>query len=288
MPRPGLPGCCDRAMTQLVSGSVEVTAEVSAGPLMVEVAGEGAGEVPLDATHLVVTSMSAAFEAMDVSPPSVRLSCRNRIPQARGLGSSSAAIVGGIGLARALVIDGDARLSNDAAFRLAAELEGHPDNVAAAHYGGFVVTGREGGEWYAARVAVDAGICAVAFVPPTPVGTAAARRLLPSSVPHCDAAANAGRTALLVAALGGQPQHLMAATRDFLHQDYREPAMPETLGLVRLLRANGVPTVVSGAGPSALALCARPDQQHALLDQCPRGWQAYPLAIESDGCRREP
>ena len=84
------------------------------------------------------------------------------------------------------------------------------------------------------------------LVPPDPVSTEVARGLLPEQVPHADAAADAGRTALLVAALGGQPEQLWRATRDYLHQDYRRAAMPDSLALVDVLRADGVPAVVSG------------------------------------------
>ena len=180
------------------------------------------------------------------------------IPHGRGLGSSSAAIVGGVSLARALVAGGQLLLDDEALFRLAADIEGHPDNVAPAFYGGFVISGREGDEWYAVAAGVDPRVSAVVFVPPTPVETKVARGLLPDVVPHADAAANSGRAALLVAALAGRPEHLLAATRDYLHQEQREPAMPESLALVHALRADGIAAVISGAGPTVLAFTGRP------------------------------
>lgn len=261
----------------------ELTAEVVEGSLRVTVEGEGAAEVSRDSSHLVVRAMHAAFEAMGVAAPAVHLACRNAIPHGRGLGSSSAAIVGGLALARALVAGGTLLLDDDAVFRLAADLEGHPDNVAPAFYGGFVISGREGDRWFAARSGVDPRVSAVVLVPPTPLSTSVARRLLPASVSHDDAAANAGRTALLVAALSGQPEHLLAATRDFVHQHYREPAMPETLGLVRALRHEGVPAVVSGAGPSVLAFCAGEGEAEAIRAQAPEGWDARHLTVEQRG-----
>ncbi len=121
------------------------------------------------------------------------------------------------------------------------------------------------------------------FVPATPLATSVARGLLPASVSHDDAAANAGRTALLVAALAGQPEHLLAATRDFVHQHYREPAMPQTLGLVSLLRDDGVPAVVSGAGPTVLAFCEAGADEGGLCSRAPEGWSAWPLRIERVG-----
>ena len=111
--------------------------------------------------------------------------------------------------------------------------------------------------------------------------TAVARGLLPATVPHADAAANSGRAALLVAALTGQPEHLLAATRDWLHQDQREPAMPATLALVRRLRADGVPAVVSGAGPTVLAFGTT--DTSSLTARCPDGWACHDLFVEPSG-----
>lgn len=259
----------------------QLEAEVLPDGLVVEVEGAGADGVPRDESHLVVRAMRAAFDLMGAQPAGLRLSCHNVIPHARGLGSSSAAIVAGVVLARGLVAGGQLLASDEALFELACDLEGHPDNVAAAFYGGFVVSGREDDRWYAVRVGVDPRVTAVVFVPPTGVETTVARALLPASVPQADAAANSGRAALLVAALAGQPEHLLTATRDWLHQDQREPAMPETLALVRRLRAGGVPAVVSGAGPTVLAFGTT--DTSPLRERCPDGWVCHDLVIESAG-----
>lgn len=259
----------------------ELEAEVLPAGLAIEVEGAGSDGVPRDESHLVVRAMRAAFELMGAQPPGLRLSCHNVIPHARGLGSSSAAIVAGLVLARGLVPGGQLLASDESLFELACDLEGHPDNVAAAFYGGFVISGRENDAWYAVRVGVDPRVTAVVFVPPTGVETRVARGLLPASVSHADAAANSGRAALLVAAMAGQPEHLLVATRDWLHQDQREPAMPETLALVRRLRAAGVPAVVSGAGPTVLAFGT--SDTSALREHCPQGWVSHDLGIESDG-----
>ena len=133
----------------------ELEAEVLPDGLVVEVEGAGADGVPRDESHLVVRSMRAAFDLMGAQPPGLRLSCRNVIPHARGLGSSSAAIVAGVVLARGLVAGGQLLASDEALFDLAADLEGHPDNVAPAFYGGFVISGRENDHWYAVRAGVD-------------------------------------------------------------------------------------------------------------------------------------
>ncbi len=259
--------------------------------VFIEVHGVGADTVPRDESHLVVRSLRAAFDRMGGQPAGLRLSCQNVIPHARGLGSSSAAIVGGIVLARALVGDGTELMSDAGAFQLAAELEGHPDNVAPAFFGGFTISGYDdagaGTTYYAVNSALDPSIGVVVFVPPTGVETKVARGLLPSTVPHAEAAADAGRTALLVAALAGQPGELFRATRDYLHQEYRRPAMPDSLALVDTLRANGVPAVVSGAGPTVLAFVDAlngPSAAELMMD-CPAGWSAHALAVGIAGAR---
>lgn len=261
-----------------------LVAEVVPAGLTIEVEGEGAGTVPDDERHLVVRAMLAAFDEMGARPPGLRLRCRNAIPHARGLGSSAAAIVGGIALARALVAGGGLLLDDDAGFRLAAGMEGHPDNVAPAWFGGFVISGRQDGEFYAVPSAVDPRVSAVVFVPPYPLSTEIVRGLLPETVPHADAAADAGRAALLVAALASAPEHLLLATRDYLHQEQRRPAMPESLALVDALRAEGAAAVVSGAGPTVLVLCADCDVD-VLLARIPNGWRGARLEPDREGVR---
>lgn len=261
-------------------------AEVTDGGLVVEVDGHGADEVPLDESHLVVRAMRATFDRLGQVPPGLRLSCTNVVPHARGLGSSSAAIVGGVWLARELVAGGRLLLDDAALLDLAARLEGHPDNVAPALLGGFVISGQDAdGTFWAVPGSVDPRISAVVFVPPTPVSTEAARGLLPSEVPHADAATNAGRAALLVAALSAGPEHLLRATQDLLHQQYRRPAMPQSLALVEDLRADGVAAVVSGAGPTVLAFSdgAGTTTTNGLVARCPDGWSVHPLAVSGTG-----
>jgi homoserine kinase len=256
---------------------------VTARGLSVEVDGEGVDDLARDETHLVVRAMRETFHRLEVSPPGLELVCRNQIPHARGLGSSAAAIVGGVVLARALVAGGVEALPDDAAFRLAAALEGHPDNVAPALHGGLTVSGRDGGGgFYAVRVPVSPSIRSVAFVPPYPLSTKVARGLLPEQVPHADAAANSGRAALLVAALAGQPDLLLTATDDLLHQPYRRAAMPDSLGLVDRLRADGHAAVISGAGPTVLVLLA---EDADLSSYAPVGWRHLPLAVAPYGPR---
>jgi homoserine kinase len=263
----------------------ELVAEVIASGLEVEVTGAGADGVSRDESHLVVRAMRAAFDLMGSQPPGLRLSCTNVVPHARGLGSSSAAIVAGVVLARGLVAGGALLADDQALFRLAARIEGHPDNVAPAFYGGFTISGRdEDGQFYSVGSPVDPRVQAVVFVPPTGVSTEVARGLLPAEVSHADAAADAGRTALLVAALAGQPEQLLRATRDYLHQQYRRPAMPDSLDLVDRLRADGVPALVSGAGPTVLAFTDAAGAD-GLLARCPDGWAGHRLEVETAGSR---
>jgi homoserine kinase len=249
--------------------------------LTVSVEGEGADAVPLDESHLVVRAMREAFAVLGESPPGLELVCTNRIPHARGLGSSSAAIVGGVHLARALVVRGHDAMSDLEAFRLAARIEGHPDNVAAACFGGLTVSGAATDGFFAARAEVASSIRAVVLVPPTPLSTEVARGLLPDVVPHAEAAANAGRAALLMAALAGQPSLLLTATEDLLHQSYRRPAMPGSLDLVDTLRSAGHAAVVSGAGPTVLVLTVA--ETADVLACAPDGWDARVLDIAATG-----
>ncbi|WP_456696480.1 homoserine kinase [Aeromicrobium sp. P5_D10] len=254
-----------------------VTAEVIDSGLEIRVTGEGSNGVPLDETHLVVQAMYAAFDLIGGRPPGLRLTCINAIPHGRGLGSSSAAIVGGIVLARALVDGGESLLDDAAAFQLAVDLEGHPDNVAAAMFGGLTIAWTDGAAAEVERLQTDVEV--TVFVPPTPVSTEKARGLLPEMVPHRDAAANAGRAALLVAALTVAPRRLISATEDWLHQSYRAEAMPDSYKLLRQLRVEGIPAIISGAGPTVLAFA------RGVADRGPAGWAVHELAIDQTGAR---
>ncbi len=177
---------------------------------------------------------------------------------------------------------------------------GEPDSTAGTGAGG-----GSGGLVYAPRaIRLDPlpGITPVAIIAPAPVSTEVARGLLPERVPHADAARNAGRAALLIAALTACPEALLDATEDWLHQDYRAPAMPATHDLVGRLRAAGIPAVVSGAGPSVLAFLQAavpgrpvPDPtalDSSLLDSTVRetgiGWLISSLDVERRGASVAP
>lgn len=254
-----------------------ITAEVIGTGLEIEVSGQGQDGVPLDETHLVVQAMHATFDLVGGRPPGLRLTCDNAIPHGRGLGSSAAAIVAGIIAARALVEGGQALLDDAAAYQLAVDLEGHPDNVAAALFGGLTIAWTDGAAAEVERLQTDVEV--TVFVPPAAVSTERARGLLPETVPHADAARNAGRSALLIAALTVAPHRLIFATQDWLHQAYRSEAMPESYKLLQQLRVEGIPTIISGAGPTVLSFA------RGIADRAPDGWAVHELTVDQAGAR---
>lgn len=260
----------------------DVVVRVADSGLHIDIAGEGAETLPRDESHLLVRSLRAAFDLLGGQPRGLEVVCANRIPHGRGLGSSSAAICAGIVAARAVAIGGAERLDDRAMLELASEIEGHPDNVAACLLGGFTIAWTEAEAGRAIRLEPSPSIVPVVFVPSKPVLTETARGLLPRMVPHVDAAANVGRAALLVEALTRRPELLLAATEDRLHQEYRAPAMPESVELVRRLRADGVPAVISGAGPTVLAL-AEDGTADKVARLAGEGWAANRLTLDLAG-----
>ncbi|MFL6124100.1 homoserine kinase [Actinophytocola sp.] len=242
------PGFDALGMALALHDTVEAT--VTSGGLKVEVIGEGADEVPADESHLVVRALRTAADALGVELPGLALSCQNVIPHARGLGSSAAAIVAGVAAAYGLA----GRPLDEDALQLAAEFEGHADNVAASLFGGLVLAWSQGRRYRAVRLEPHPDVTPVVLVPDTYSATSVTRGLLPGNIPHKDAAFAAGRCALAVHALTARPDLLLPATEDRLHQDYRASAWPDTMRMVRELRANGVPATVSGAGPTVFAL----------------------------------
>lgn len=283
----------------------EVEAEVTGSGLAVEVSGEGAAAAVAGERHLVVRAMRAAFAAVaGGQPPGLALRCVNAIPQGRGLGSSAGAVVAGLLAARALAgargpepsgsgasaagVRSEEPLPDDALLALAAKLEGHADNAAACLAGGLTVAWNPGAGPRAVRLDPLPAIVPVLCVPAESMPTTAARRALPPTVPHADAAASAGRAALLVAALTQAPDLLLDATQDVLHQPYRAPLMPATADLIGRLRGAGIAAVLSGAGPSVLALTVRGKTPGAakvdsIAGQAGRQWHVSPLDVDRQG-----
>ncbi|MER5440784.1 homoserine kinase [Streptomyces sp. NPDC002790] len=260
----------------------DVVVRVADSGLNIDIAGEGSETLPRDESHLLVRSLRTAFDALGGQPRGLEIVCANRIPHGRGLGSSSAAIVSAVVAARAVTIGGAAVLDDAALLELATEIEGHPDNVAPCLLGGFTIAWTETGAGRAIRLDAAGSIVPVVFVPGKPVLTEMARGLLPRTVPHVDAAANAGRAALLVEALTRRPELLLPATEDRLHQEYRAPAMPESAALVERLRADGVPAMISGAGPTVLALVEE-ETADKVARLAGEGWAANRLDLDVDG-----
>ncbi len=267
----------------------DLVARVVDDGMSIDIAGEGEG-LPRDESHLVLRAMRETFTRLGGQPRGIELSCANRIPHGRGLGSSAAAIVAGVVLARALVVGGDAALPDAAAFALAAAIEGHPDNVAAALYGGLTIAWTDAGRARAVR-AGDPAILPVVAVAPFESSTRAARGQLPATVPHSDAAFTAARSALLVTLLGGPAQTdapdnaLFTATEDRLHQQYRAAGAPATADLLSGLRSAGLAAVVSGAGPSVLVLARDQVEVEKVAGQVPEPWVCHRLEVDLRGAR---
>ncbi|MEP6651480.1 MAG: homoserine kinase [Lapillicoccus sp.] len=267
--------------------------------LRVSVSGEGAEEVPRDATHLVVRAMAHGFARLETHMPAdMCLVARNGIPHSRGLGSSASAIVAGVIAAQVFshvdawvatapgtVVDVDLDVATD----LSTELEGHPDNASASVRGGMTVSwARDPDEpgpstTGTACVATHPDITAVVLVPREQLATHTARAVLPPHVDHLDAALDAGRAALLVEAMSRRPDLLLPATRDWLHQGFRRAAFAPSMDLVDALRGEGHAAVISGAGPSVVVLTTRGRAGGVLVPANRPGWRRIEPGIPVTG-----
>jgi homoserine kinase len=264
----------------------ELQVEAVAGSeIHVEVHGEGAGEVPTDGTNLVASTIRFVFDRYKQPMPGLKLVAHNVIPHGRGMGSSGAAVVSGIMAAKGL-LEGIVEISSKELLDIATELEGHPDNVAPALFGGLTIAWEDEFGPHHKKLFVHRGVSPLELVPANKMSTALARSLQPESVPHDDAVFNVSRSALLIAALTQSPELMMAATEDKLHQDYRAEAMPETYELIQLMRSRGHAAVVSGAGPSVLVLASDPAERleaaKLAAEKYPQ-WQALLLAVDFKG-----
>jgi homoserine kinase len=265
-----------------------LTLEPAAAP-EIEIVGEGAGTLPRDPTHLAYRAAAAVVSRAGVSagsraPKAFRLRQHNRIPLARGLGSSAAAILGGAAAANALLGD---PLDSQALLDLATEMEGHPDNIAPALLGGLVVCARTAGgvRWMRLTPPRLRGVIAV---PDYAVSTDEARRLLPAHVPFADAVFNVTRTALLIAALcGGRADLLGDATQDRLHQPYRARLIPGLADVfAAATRAGAYGAALSGSGPSVLAFGDAPgigDAMAAVFRDAGAGCRTLDVEIDMEG-----
>lgn len=258
--------------------------------LVIDIEGEGAADVPRDATNLVHRALQTALAGLGVDPPAgLRLACHNGVPHGRGLGSSAAAIVTGIVVAQGIAAaEKDAEpgpIDLDYTNTLAARLEGHPDNSSASVYGGLTISFTDDADptvTHTARPRLHPDVEVVVAVPTAQLSTARARSMLPAQVRLADAARNSGRAALLVHALGEEPAYLFAATREWLHQEPRRASYAASMSLVDHLRAHGHAAVISGAGPAVLVLTHR-DGIDAVVDLIAADWQVLRPGVPSSG-----
>ncbi|SPT53394.1 Homoserine kinase [Actinomyces bovis] len=263
----------------------EVTVRPVIGATHVKVVGVGEGKVATNDDNLVVRALRAGLDAVGAPQAGFEMSCFNRIPHGGGMGSSASAAVAGLMLARGLISEPEA-LSDEVIFRLATEFEGHPDNVAPAVFGGATVAWTDkDGTPHAAPMPVDASLPVSLLVPPetTRLSTEAARKVLPSAVPRADALFNTSRAAVLMLALAGRPDLLMAGTEDRLHQEYRRRVLPDSMAVMDSLRGQDYPAVISGAGPTVLVLAHLKQGTRMALER--HGWSVLQPAIDLDGAR---
>lgn len=254
------------------------------GPPGVTVEGEGAGELPEDASNLVMRSIAHLAGVGEGGLPPFTLACTNRIPLERGLGSSASAVVAGLLLADRLLGTDRARSRPDWLLRFAVELEGHADNVAAALYGGIVLAYQGAEEWQVEPLRPNESLRPVLLVPEGErISTAQARKSLPEQVPLQAAVFNTSRAALLVLALTLRPDRLGEALWDNLHQEHRLALAPRSHELFTSLRESGVPVCVAGSGPSLLAF----ETESVAVPDPGKGWRVIRTTITSGAALSE-
>jgi homoserine kinase len=261
--------------------------------LLFELRGEGAETLPRDASHLVIRAMDAAFERLGYRHGGLKVTADNENPHGRGLGSSASAVVAAVSAANAMVPAGSRR-GKDWILQLTSELEGHPDNVAPAIFGGLALSWQDSEQYSSTSATVAGHVIPIVAVPDFELSTEAARALLPASVGHHAAAMNSGRAALLIHALTQKPEFLLPGTEDYLHQSYRAEAMRPSAALIGALRKAGYAAVVSGAGPTVLVLANGEAQAGNALafiesftaNNTPNvGWRVLKLAVDVEGAK---
>ena len=271
-------GMHDRYVAQVLDDAI----------LDIDVTGEGADEVPLTDKNLLVKAMYKGFDFLGGRPKGLAIRALNVNPHGRGLGSSASAIIGGLVLARALVLNGEDHMNDIQLLSLATDMEGHPDNVSAALFGGATISWFEmekhKSSAHCVHLNVDPRIEAMAYIPAKALATSKARKMLPEAIPFADAVRNTTNAALMSHALTTRPDLLLVATEDFLHQSYRAEAMPESYALVQKLRAAGIAAFISGAGPTVLALHTADQREVEELKLAGgKTFVATPLEIASRG-----
>lgn len=240
----------------------EIHMALSPGKIAIEVLGEGADDIQRDESNIVWRAAQRVFQEIGQENPGLSIRLVNNIPTARGLGSSAAAIVGGLVAANRLTGE---TLSREKLLALATELEGHPDNVAPALLGGMVVSVMAEGVVQTLKITPPEELHAVVAIPDFKLSTHAAREVLPKQVSLQDAIFNLSRAALLVGAFYEKRLDLLSvASRDVLHQPYRAPLVPGLLNVIEAANQAGALSVaLSGAGPTVIALTDGYDQRIA-------------------------
>ena len=224
--------------------------------LFIEVYGEGQKSIPQNERNLTYRSYVRALAEMGKPPIPAHFKQINRIPSTRGLGSSATAVVGGILAANAMA---GANWSKERILKLATELEGHPDNVAPAVYGGFTVAMGDGEDIKCQSFPIPRELVPVALIPQFELSTKKARSALPKTISHKDACQNIAHASMLVACMAKRDTRTMEGIfRDKMHQPYRSPLIPgfEEM-LTRCEEAGAIGAFLSGAGPTLMAVVHR-------------------------------
>ncbi len=273
---------------------LEIEIEPRRDSIEVMVEGEGAEQLPLDHSNLVIRSMNTFFDHVGRRPPGYAVRVKNPIPIGAGLGSSAAAVVAGLFAARAVT---GRTVPQAEMVHLATTIEGHPDNVMAALLGGLVICYHQpdGGELKYLRLEPSDRLVPIIVVPREGYSTAEARRALPTDVSFSDAQFTASRSALLVAAIttGAGADVLADAMDDRLHEPHRMKLMPETAAVHMEIKQAGLPVALSGAGPSLLVVVPRPEaatraeQVRRICRARNAGWRVFVSEWEPLGARGE-
>ena len=263
----------------------ELSVEVIDGPDEAKVIGEGEKDLPVDSNHLVIKSIRHTLNYVGASASGLKLTSHNRIPHARGLGSSPAAIVAGISLARELV--GSDKLSKQEMIDLAGKIEGHPDNIAPCILGGATIAWSDQHGHKAVRLNVNSELVPIIAIPDYQLATKQARSVLPQQVSREESVFNISRTALLVHSLTQDLSLLFQATEDRLHQFQRSEVMPKSWHLLSELRRNEFPAVVSGAGPAILILATSESADAVVnaVNKIDPEFKVFALTVDQGGVR---
>jgi homoserine kinase len=282
------------ALGVAVQMHLEVDIEPRRDSIEIEVEGEGAETLPKDESNLVIRSMNDFFDFVGRRPPGYSVRVRNPIPLGSGLGSSAAAVVGGLYAARAIT---GRNVPQTEMVRLAVGIEGHPDNILPALLGGLVVCYQEpGSDFKYFRLEPSERLVPILAVPAKGFSTKEARKALPEDVAFADAQFTASRAALLVAAItsGAGTDVLAAAMSDRLHEPHRLKLMPETMAVHSELREAGLAVALAGAGPSLLAVVPRPEaatraeQIRRVCRARSAGWRVFVSEWEENGAAALP